>query len=119
MLRLLLVTKTTCLSLLHCVSGFNYLAINNLIRCYRCNKNQPVQIFLALEKKFMKRKDVFTNLIFVIAIAAGCFIGKFWGGVITGGGASILIVATIGKHVANKAASRINKTIRDHIVKHD
>ena len=64
----------------------------------------------------MTRKDLITFIILAIAAAIGIFTPGWIGGVITGSFVMLIIVSSIGKWVANKAARQIEKAIRDRAV---
>ncbi len=62
----------------------------------------------------MKKNFKAKTFLFLVAIA-GIWLQGFWGGLMTGIGCSLIIVATIGERAAKKAAARMDKAMRDII----
>ena len=67
----------------------------------------------------MTRKDIINYIVIAIVAITGCFIGDFFGGLITGFSTSILLFVTLGKQLAGKVESDINKKIHDQIQTRD
>ena len=64
----------------------------------------------------MTKKDAFTYLTLSGIGIAGYFIGHYAGAIITGAACLLMLLVAIGRKAAAKAASRIDKNIRDMIV---
>ena len=64
----------------------------------------------------MIKKDLVTYVILLIAAAAGYFIKGYVGGMITGAAALLLILAVIGKTQAMKAATRLDRNVKDILI---
>ena len=56
----------------------------------------------------MKRKILLTSCLFTVAGIAGWLIGGFGGGALFGAALLLLIVYTIGKHLAEKAQMKMD-----------
>jgi len=61
----------------------------------------------------MTQKDITIYLVLILFAAAGIYIGRFLGGTICGAAFMMLMVILIGRRLANKAAERIDKRVRD------
>jgi uncharacterized membrane protein YdjX (TVP38/TMEM64 family) len=64
----------------------------------------------------MTNKEKTVYAILILIAAAGIYLGRFFGGILTGATISMLLVMFIGKRLANKAISRIDKQVKDIIV---
>ena len=65
---------------------------------------------------FMTTKDISVYVVLVLLAVAGAWLGGFWGGWLCGFSIWSLITVAIGKTLANKAMTRIDKSVKDIIV---
>ena len=64
----------------------------------------------------MTRIELVQYIVMALLMILGLWLQGFWGGFIVGAVFSALLFATIGRLLARKAASRINKGMRDTII---
>ncbi len=67
----------------------------------------------------MTKSDTIAYLVLITIGVAGVFIGGYWGGLMTGAGICLVLLSTIGRQQANKAAGKIDKSIRDMIIQNN
>jgi hypothetical protein len=63
----------------------------------------------------MTRSEIIQLIVLAVLLIAGIFVGGFLGGVMTGSSFVTLLMATIGKLLARKAAANLDKSVRDII----
>jgi energy-converting hydrogenase Eha subunit G len=64
----------------------------------------------------MRSNYSFSYIFLVFLIVSGWFLAGFVGGIVTGFGIAILFVSVVGRRIAQKAAKRIDKGVRDILV---
>jgi flagellar biosynthesis component FlhA len=63
----------------------------------------------------MTRSEIIQLIVLAVLLIGGIFVGGFPGGVMTGSSFVTLLMATVGKLLARKAAANLDKSVRDII----
>jgi len=64
----------------------------------------------------LSRKDITAYLVLLLLAAGGIWLRGYAGGCITGAAGSMLLVAILGKRLAQKAIRRIDKNVKDILI---
>jgi hypothetical protein len=67
----------------------------------------------------MRNKEKISYAVLLMIALAGYIIHGYWGGVISGAGLGIMIIALIGKKISMAAVRRIDKRIKDILIEED
>lgn len=63
----------------------------------------------------MSKKRIIEFIIMGIILGLGIYINGFWGGIIAGGSALMLLLATLGQWQLNKAAKVLDDKIKSRL----